>query len=56
MGGLSDRSTQPKFNQDHQSVKDRPDGQVINIIQENNKEYENIGRFYYSLLRIRLFY
>lgn len=44
VGGLSDRSTQPKFNQDHQSVKDRPDGQVINIVHEN-KEYENSGKF-----------
>lgn len=43
VGGLSDRSTQPKFNQDHQSVKDRPDGQVINIVHEN-KEYENSGK------------
>lgn len=43
MGGLSDRSTQPKFSQDHQSVKDTPDGQVINIVHEN-KEYENSGK------------
>lgn len=43
VGGLSDRSTQPKFNQDHQSVKERPDGQVINIVHEN-KEYENSGK------------
>lgn len=42
VGGLSDRSTQPKFNQDHQSVKDRPEGQVINIVHQN-KDYENSG-------------
>lgn len=51
VGGLSDRSTQPKFNQDHQSVKDRPDGQVINIVHEN-KEYENSGKLLIVLLVI----
>lgn len=45
VGGLSDRSTQPKFNLDHQSMKDRPDGQVINIVHEN-KEYENTGEYF----------
>lgn len=47
VGGLSDRSTQPKFNQDHQSAKDRPDGQVINIVHEN-KGYENSGKFHWG--------
>lgn len=42
VGGLSDRSTQPKFNQDHQSGKDRPEGQVINIVQD--KEYQSNGK------------